>query len=293
MELLKLTVYKRNNAILNEERAIDVDTIVSPVRFDSDTSKSYFTVKTINPINGLPGELINYQVDEDLAAIKALSNRYVLLTVTSRDGRALYSGSVLVASEEMLFNVDKVAEGFYPSGAGATFLYCEDVSTPVSYIVDEDVDDIVSQTIGLPGTGTVTSFTAGDAENLFTTDVANMASTPILSFTIADQDANKFYSGPATGAADTPDWRNIVAADISSSVFNTLLGTQANENFAAQTDDTTLAHTPKANRHIIVFVDSGSGYAAMKAGTDYTISGAVITWTPALSGSDVMVFYTY
>lgn len=214
MKLIKLIIYKRGETLINEERAIDVDTIISPIRFNSDTSKSYFTVRTKNP-TGNPGDLVNYQVDEELADIAALSNDFVLLTVTSRDGRGLVVGGVALDEEEMLFNVQKVAEGFQPSGAGATFLYCEDGEpTPVPYIVDEDVDAIIAQTEAGAGTGTVTSFSAGDLSPVFTTNVTDPTTTPALEFELEDQAANTFFAGPAADPDAPPTFRSIELADL-------------------------------------------------------------------------------
>lgn len=293
--IVQLTVTQRNSTIVaSETRAFDVSTIISPIRRDSGNTYSYFTVRTNTSI-GLPGELVDYRVTQSLAAIEALVNDLVRLTVTSRDGRSLVTpAGLLVASEIMLFNIGKVAEGVWVSGSGATFLYCENPDvTPVSYIVSESVTAIVTQTAGGPGTGTVTSFSAGDFAPLFTTVEATPTTTPALSFTAITKAANLIFSGPTTGGAAAPNFRALVAADIPQAEFETLFGTQAVEAFASETNTTTLAHAPKANRHLFVYVDSGSGYILMVQGTDYTVAGAVITWTPALASLPVVVYYTY
>jgi len=66
------------------------------------------------------------------------------------------------------------------------------------------------------GSGTVTSFSAGDLSPLFTTSEATVTTTPALSFSLNTQNANKVFAGPATGADAAPTFRVLVAADIPS-----------------------------------------------------------------------------
>jgi len=63
------------------------------------------------------------------------------------------------------------------------------------------------------GTGTVTSFSAGNLSPLFTTSVATATTTPALSFALASQSANLVYAGPGSGAAAAPTFRALVPAD--------------------------------------------------------------------------------
>lgn len=72
-------------------------------------------------------------------------------------------------------------------------------------------------TLTLPaglGTGTVTSFSAGDLSPLFTTSEATATTTPALTFALTNAAQNAFFAGPATGGAGAPVYRAIVAADI-------------------------------------------------------------------------------
>lgn len=75
----------------------------------------------------------------------------------------------------------------------------------------QDVADLAT-----PGSGTVTSFSAGALSPLFTTSVATSTTTPALSFTLSNQSANLVFAGPSTGAAAAPTFRSLVAADIPS-----------------------------------------------------------------------------
>jgi hypothetical protein len=68
---------------------------------------------------------------------------------------------------------------------------------------------------GLPGSGTVTSFSAGDLSPLFTTLVTSPTSTPNVAFSKVSQPQNLFYCSP-NGFSGNPTFRAIVAADLPS-----------------------------------------------------------------------------
>lgn len=75
------------------------------------------------------------------------------------------------------------------------------------------------------GTGTVTSFSAGAAGTLFTTNVATATTTPALSFTLNTQSANTLYSGPVSGAAAAPTFRLMTLTDLPFEVVEIVSGT--------------------------------------------------------------------
>lgn len=64
------------------------------------------------------------------------------------------------------------------------------------------------------GSGSLTSFSAGNLLPVFTTSVATPTSTPVLSFTAVAQAPNTTYAGPVSGAAAVPTFRALVAADL-------------------------------------------------------------------------------
>jgi len=64
------------------------------------------------------------------------------------------------------------------------------------------------------GSGTVTTFSAGNLSELFTTSVSNPTVNPALSFTAATKAANLIFAGPSTGSAAAPTFRSLVAADL-------------------------------------------------------------------------------
>jgi hypothetical protein len=64
------------------------------------------------------------------------------------------------------------------------------------------------------GSGTVTSFSAGNIGSIITTSVATPTSTPALTFSLATELANTVWAGPTSGGAVTPTFRALVSADI-------------------------------------------------------------------------------
>lgn len=76
------------------------------------------------------------------------------------------------------------------------------------------------------GSGTVTSFSAGNLSPLFTTSVATATTTPALSFTLSSQTQNLFYASPS-GSTGNPSFRAIVGADLPNPSSSTLGGVQS------------------------------------------------------------------
>lgn len=63
------------------------------------------------------------------------------------------------------------------------------------------------------GSGTVTTFSAGNLSPLFTTSVATATTTPALTFTISNANANTVFAGPASGSAAAPTFRALGPVD--------------------------------------------------------------------------------
>lgn len=82
------------------------------------------------------------------------------------------------------------------------------------------------------GLGTVTSFSAGNLNPIFTTSVATASTTPALSFSLTSQSANTVLAGPTNGVAAAPTYRALVAADIPSLTLAKIsdAGTMASQN---------------------------------------------------------------
>lgn len=78
-----------------------------------------------------------------------------------------------------------------------------------------DIDgNVMGITAGGGGSGTVTTFSAGNLSPLFSTSVSNPTTTPALSFTLTNQSANVVFAGPTSGGAAAPTFRSLVAGDI-------------------------------------------------------------------------------
>ena len=84
------------------------------------------------------------------------------------------------------------------------------------------------------GGGSVTSFSSGNLSPLFTTSVATATTTPALTFTLTNQNANIVYAGPSSGSAAAPTFRSLVALDIPSlaaSYIQNQTSTQSSASF--------------------------------------------------------------
>lgn len=93
------------------------------------------------------------------------------------------------------------------------------------------------------GSGTVTTFSAGNLSPLFTTAVANPTTTPALSFSLSSQSANVVFAGPTSGGAAAPTFRSLVAGDIPSLSYVTSVGLSAPSIFAVSGSPVTSAGT--------------------------------------------------
>lgn len=150
-QLIKLTVSKRDgrSPISSASCIFDTDDIVTPIRAGGGTS--YFTTRlekgTVAGASTMTPK-VNYIVTETLSAVQALTDKFLLLTVTKRR-------QVIIANELMLFNVDKISETITQISSlseGTKFYYCEDGDPlPVEYYVVESLDTIISQQASASG----------------------------------------------------------------------------------------------------------------------------------------------
>jgi hypothetical protein len=119
----------------------DVKDIVSPIRYNSGLSKSYFTARTnkggVNDNHN--GSKIDYQSSDSLAVITAKSPLFLLLNVVSRRG-------VDGGGEAYIFVSSKITESLVPTPDGTLFYYIEDGDPlPVEYVVSQTIPQIIAQ----------------------------------------------------------------------------------------------------------------------------------------------------
>lgn len=103
-------------------------------------------------------------------------------------------------------------------------------ATKLAYL-DNVTSDIQDQIDSL-GSGSVSSFSAGNLVPIFTTSVATATSTPALTFLLSTQVKNRFLSGPVSGADAAPTFRVLNLNDIPIGSANQILGTNAAGTFA-------------------------------------------------------------
>lgn len=77
------------------------------------------------------------------------------------------------------------------------------------------------QAISVAGTGTVTSFSAGNLSPLFTSSVATATTTPALTFALSNAGAHTYF-GNATGGTTAPSFSSIVPGDLPIATSSTL-----------------------------------------------------------------------
>lgn len=110
------------------------------------------------------------------------------------------------------------------------------------------------------GSGTVTSFSAGDLSPLFTTSEATVTTTPALTFSLTNQSANRVFAGPTTGSAAAPTFRSLVAADIPD-----LLAVYAATSHAHAATEITSGTLPDARFPATLPIASGVNLTALNA----------------------------
>jgi len=98
-------------------------------------------------------------------------------------------------------------------GAACTTSQVWQVASTTTDTNGNTIDVMGCVTLGA-GTGTVTSFSAGNLSPLFTTSVATATTTPALTFTLSTVAANLVLAGPTSGGAVAPTYRALVTADL-------------------------------------------------------------------------------
>lgn len=115
--------------------------------------------------------------------------------------------------------------------------------------------------------GTVTNFTAGSANPLFSTSVGTPTTTPALTFTLTNQPSGTFLAGPSAGANGQPWFRGIQGADI----FPALA---AGTNISLQNNGNTVTITAAGSSNVDGTVTS---VALTTPGVLFSVAGSPLT----------------
>ena len=163
-------------------------------------------------------------------------------SVTNLD---FFTGGTLAANRRMRF--DGTGNMYlYPFG-GSNGVFYGNTSSQVLQTTSGSTGQILTIVGGIPAWanntsgsgsgGTVTSFSTSGLSTLFTTAVSNSTTTPNLVFSPISENANLFFASPS-GSGGIPLWRAIVPADLSLSVYQSILNTSGSTVYVPYTGAT-------------------------------------------------------
>lgn len=138
------------------------------------------------------------------------------------------------------------------------------------------------------GTGTVTSFSAGNLSPLFTTSVATATTTPALSFSLSNAAANAVFAGPTSGVPAAPTFRALVGADLPNPSAATLGGIESFASVAHQwINSISTSGVPSASQPAFSDVSGSAACAQLPAltGDTTTSAGSCATTTAKINGT--------
>ena len=197
MQLINLTTYKKNNVSNTDAIAVDVDDVITPIRFSAN-SKSYFTLRSKSPITEVHAVITtDYQCDETLSAIQALSSKLLILTVKERE-------DIDVADETYVFNAGKVCGSYVTVSGGTEFYYIEENNPqPVKYLVSESISTIMSQQAAAGGVVLPLIVAVSDETTVLTTGTEKITFRAPIAFTLTKVKASLNIASIAGGTIFT------------------------------------------------------------------------------------------
>jgi hypothetical protein len=131
------------------------------------------------------------------------------------------------------------------------------------------------------GSGTVTSV-AMSVPGFLSVAGSPVTTSGTLAVTLAVQNANKVFAGPATGGDAAPTFRVLVAADLPSALAN---GTTISGSPPSNTDNSTkIATTAWVNSYTIPFTSDGSGHYYIGGSGPITLESGSLALLSVIGG---------
>jgi hypothetical protein len=190
------------------------------------------------------------------------------------------ANNMIVSSTADAFTLLNLGANTFPARSSAGNVAAKTLTDFALTLLDDPDAATARATLGVgSGSGTVTSFSAGDLSPLFTTSEATVTTTPALTFSLNTQSANALFAGPTSGAATAPTFRAMVAADIPDGLITEAKQTLA-DNTTGNVSITRHGYAPKAPNDATKYLD-GTGAYSVPPGGSLDINGLTAT-EPAL-----------
>ena len=143
------------------------------------------------------------------------------------------------------------------------------------------------------GTGTVTTFSAGNLSPLFTTSVATPTTTPSLTFAAISEGGNLFYASP-NGSSGVPGFRAIASGDVPTGALPASTSNCSGGQFATgfNSGGSMICSTPLSGVHQIQFLQITSGICTTPSGGEQDCSMGPFSWPTAFSSSSYTITCT-
>lgn len=192
-----------------------------------DFSKSYTVTSVNNPAGGATVYNGSFATTNALAGQKFLFSGF-----TNSGNNGTFTCSASTSTTLTVNNTSAVAEtktvtiqalSDYAMYAKGGQVYCGGTLQLVGGFLDGTGSvGTNGQILSSTGSGTqwitpstyVTSFSAGNLSPLFTTTVSTATTTPSLTFSPVNQNANLVYAGPSSGGGASPTFRSLALADL-------------------------------------------------------------------------------
>ncbi|MDE2019816.1 MAG: hypothetical protein KGJ13_05740 [Patescibacteria group bacterium] len=241
---------------------------------------------TIDNGNGTyTSDLQDWKANGALKASMSYAGALTAQDATLSDGMLNLGTSASSSGEIYFYNSVNASHGELTSGITANRIYTLPDATGTVAIVGSGGGLLTAgtgvtitnsggaTTIAATGSGgTVTSFSSGNFSPLFNTSVATATTTPALSFSAINQNANLVFAGPSSGAAAAPTFRSLVAADLpGGSIVNSVTNSDGSLTISPTTGSV-VASLNTANANAFTAVQTFENASDLGAGDNHVIT---------------------